>query len=100
MSSLNIHLHLQSKDCNVPNIFFSKDGKACVPFGTDEGRSYAVLYEFLEGEEVDPERDAEEIGRLLGRFHNAMAEYTGELQIPGKEFFCRALSRDFTEEKL
>ena len=87
MSSLDIHLHLQSRDCNVPKIIFSKDGKAIVPFGTMEEKSYAVLYEFLEGEEVDPEQDAEEIGRLLGKFHNAMAEYKGELQVPGKEFF-------------
>jgi len=42
---------------------------------------------FLEGEEVSPEQDAEEIGRLLGKFHNVMAEYTGQLQEPGKDFF-------------
>lgn len=87
MNSLDIHLYLQSKDCNVPKIIFSKDGNACVPLGTTDERSYAVLYEFLEGDEVDPEQDAEEIGRLLGCFHNAMTEYAGKLQNPGKEFF-------------
>lgn len=87
MSSLDIHLYLQSRDCNVPKIIFSKDGKACVPFGAKEEKSNAVLYEFLEGEEVSPEQDAEEIGRLLGKFHNVMAEYTGQLQEPGKDFF-------------
>lgn len=87
MSSLDIHLHLQSKDCNVPKIIFSKNGNACVPFGKKVEKSYAVLYEFLEGEEVNPKQDAEEIGRLLGKFHNVMAGYTGELQEPGKEFF-------------
>lgn len=87
MNSLDIHLYLQSKDCNVPKIVFAKDGAACVPLGDNEEKSYAVLYEFLEGEEVDPEQDAEEIGRLLGRFHNVMEEYVGELWTPEKEFF-------------
>jgi Ser/Thr protein kinase RdoA (MazF antagonist) len=87
MNSLDIHLYLQSKDCNVPKIIFSKDGNACVPLGDKYEKSYAVLYEFLEGEEVDPEQDAEEIGRLLGRFHNVMEEYVGELRTLGKEFF-------------
>ncbi len=87
MSSLDIHLHLQSKDCNVPKIIFSKNGNACVPFGTKDEKSYAVLYEFLEGEEVTPEQDAEEIGRLLGKFHNVMTEYAGKLQEAEKDFF-------------
>lgn len=87
MNSLDIHLYLQSKDCNVPKVIFTRGGKASVPFGPEEEKRYAVLYEFLEGEEVDPERDAEEIGRLLGRFHNVMEAYAGELQTPGKEFF-------------
>ena len=87
MSSLEIHMYLQSKDGTVPAIIFSKEGKACVPYGVEEDKCYAVLYEFLEGDEVDPEQDAEQIGRLLGRFHNTMEEYTGELPQPGKEFF-------------
>lgn len=87
MSSLNIHLYLQSKECNVPKIIFTRDGKACTLFGAEEEKRYAVLYEFLEGEEVNPEQDAEEIGRLLGQFHNAMTVYTGELKEQGKDFF-------------
>lgn len=87
MSSLDIHLYLQLNGCNVPKIIFTRAGKAYTLHGKEEEKRYAVLYEFLEGEEVDPEQDAEEIGRLLGKFHNAMAAYTGELQEPGKEFF-------------
>lgn len=85
-SSLEIHLYLQSKGCNVPKIIFTREGKACIPIG-EEDRRYAVLYEFLEGEEVAPEQDAEEIGRLLGRFHNVMTVYAGELKERGKDFF-------------
>ena len=67
MSSLDIHLYLQSRDCNVPKIIFSKDGNACVPFGAKEEKHYALLYEFLEGEEVNPEQDAEELLQDLGK---------------------------------
>jgi len=87
MSSLDIHLYLQSKECNVPKIIFTRDGNAHVPIGNAEEKRYAVLYEFLEGEEVNPEQDAEEIGRLLGQFHYVMESYTGELKKQDRHFF-------------
>lgn len=87
VSSLDIHLYLQSKDCNVPRIIFTQDGNACTPLGKDEEKKYGVLYEFLEGDEVNPEQDAEEIGKLLGKFHAVMESYAGELKKQDRHFF-------------
>ena len=40
---------------------------------------FYVLYEFVEGEEVNPEQDAEMIGAFVGKLHNTMKGYPGKL---------------------
>lgn len=46
-----------------------------------------VLYEYLEGGDCEPERDAEAIGRLAGRLHRLMGEYPGPLPVRGRGFY-------------
>ena len=46
-----------------------------------------ILYAFIEGDNADPEKDAEEIGALVGRLHHAMKSYTGKLIKRDKHFF-------------
>ena len=77
--SLDIHLFLQKQGFDVPLIIFTKDGLPCVQVSGEEGNCFYVLYEFIEGEEVDPEQDAEMIGAFIGKLHSVMKGYPGEL---------------------
>ena len=77
--SLDIHLFLLSQDFSVPRIIFTKDGSPCVQASDEEGKFFYVLYEFIEGEEADPEQDAEMIGAFIGKLHHVMKGYPGKL---------------------
>lgn len=78
-----IQVFLQERGFPVPTVRFTKDGASCVCCG--EG--LLVLYDFLEGEDSQPERDIESIGALVGRLHREMRAYTGPLPVRGKEFY-------------
>ncbi len=77
--SLDIHLYLQEQGFDVPPVIFTKDGSPCMQASDAEGKYFYVLYEFIEGVEVDPESDAERIGAFIGRLHQVMKGYPGEL---------------------
>ena len=87
VKSLNIHLFLQKQDFAVPQIIFTKDGRPYVQVNDEAGAYFYVLYEFLEGEEVDPEQDAEEIGAFIGKLHSVMKGYPGELIKNDKHYY-------------
>lgn len=67
----------------MPPVIFTKDNLPYVRM--DNG--LFILYEFVEGSESNPEQDAEAIGALIGKLHNMMKEYTGELVKRDKHFF-------------
>ena len=46
-----------------------------------------ILYEFIKGDESDPDRDIEVIGRVIGKLHDLMKKYPGELIGRNKHFF-------------
>lgn len=77
--SLDIHLFLQKQGFAVPQIIFTKDGFPCVQVSDKEGNYFYILYEFIEGKEVDPEKDAEILGAFIGKLHSVMKRYPGEL---------------------
>ncbi len=85
--SLDIHLFLQSKGFSVPTILFTKEGCPCVDINDESGRYFYVLYEFVEGKEVDPEEDAEHIGAFIGKLHSVMKDYSGKLQKNDKYYY-------------
>ncbi len=85
--SLDIHLFLQSQGFSVPKILYTKDGQPCVNVNDGEGRYFYVLYGFVEGEEVDPEADAEIIGAFVGKLHRVMKDYPGELVKKDKYYY-------------
>ncbi len=85
--SLDIHLFLQKQGFAVPQIIFTKDGFPCVQVSDEEGACFYVLYEFIEGEEVNPEQDAEIIGAFIGKLHSVMKEYPGELIKKDKHYY-------------
>lgn len=77
--SVEVHLYLQSERFAVPRIIFTKDDQPYVQINEDEEMYLVILYEFLEGEAVNQETDAGQIGELLGRFHMIMSGYKGKL---------------------
>jgi Ser/Thr protein kinase RdoA (MazF antagonist) len=82
-SGADIQLFLQGKEFPVPPIILTKEATPYVK--TDE--HMLILYTFIEGENADPERDAEAIGALVGKLHHTMKSYTGELIIRSKHFY-------------
>ena len=93
--SLDIHLFLQKQGFAVPQIIFTKGGLSYVQVSDKAGDYFYVLYEFLEGEEVDPEQDAEKIGTFIGKLHNVMKDYSGQLVKNDKHYY---LDRQYSAE--
>lgn len=85
--SLDIHVFLLRQGFSVPPIVFTKDLSPCVPIGGADGRRFGILYDYIEGDECDPETDAEDIGALLGRFHRAMKTYPHPLVKRDRHFY-------------
>ena len=85
--SLDIHLFLQEQGFSVPRILFTKDGSPCVKERGGTGSSFYVLYEFIEGTEVDPEQDAEATGAFVGKLHKTMKGYPGAIPSNGRHYY-------------
>jgi len=84
----DIQLYLQGQGFPVPSIIPAEDGAPCFEA---EGCLY-ILYEYIEGGEVDPERDAEALGALVGQLHRAMKDYPGPLTQQGRSYYIDKLS--------
>lgn len=69
---LKVHLYLQQNHFPVPELLFTRDHSPCAPVTEEDGEHLVLLYEFLEGEEVDVRQDAEVLGTLVGRLHSLM----------------------------
>lgn len=79
----DIQMFLQNQGFSVPAIMASKHGAPYVK--TDD--MLIILYEFIEGADSDPVQDAEAIGELIGRLHQVMKTYPGELIKREKQFY-------------
>lgn len=87
VKSLDIHLFLQNQGFSVPQIIFTRDSLPYVLVNGAEGDFFCVLYEFVEGEEVNPVQDAEIIGAFVGQLRHVMKKYPGELTRHDKQFY-------------
>jgi len=83
ITGADIQVFLQNKGFPVPSIIFTKEN---LPFVRKDD-VLLILYEFIEGNDSDPEQDAETIGALVGRLHQAMKVYPGELVKRDKHFY-------------
>ncbi len=81
--SVEINLYLQQNDFPVPHIFMTSDNGPFIKFGT----YYFVLYEFLEIIEIDMDKDAEEVGALIGKLHHIMNSNSSKLVVHDKLFY-------------
>ena len=86
-SSIDIHLHLLDNGVPAPSIIHTKAGNPYVSVSQPDGVYLYVLYEYLAGGEPDIKKDALELGRLTGRFHQVMQNYPGKLVERSRLFF-------------
>ena len=86
VQSADIHLYLQNYDFAVPPIILTKDEQPYIKTGKDDTTNLLILYEYIAGDEPTDE-DVENVGELVGRFHNLMESYPNELEKQDKHFF-------------
>lgn len=86
-SSVYVNVFLQNNSFPVPNVIFTVEGLPFVESEIESEVHYYILYDYLEGSEIDVKQDAAEIGSLLGRLHQVMSGYKGDLVTHGKEFY-------------
>lgn len=85
--SLDILKYLEEKEFPSPRVILAKNGLPYIEADELNGKTYIVLFEFIEGEEPDEGENVEAIGALVGKLHRIMGEYKGNLQMRHKDFF-------------
>jgi Putative homoserine kinase type II (protein kinase fold) len=85
--SVYIMRYLEGNEFPVPKTILTKSGEAF--FETEFGgeKRLLVLMEYIDGDEPEFEKCASEVGELVGRFHQLMEKYPGEVVMKGKGFF-------------
>ncbi len=78
-----VHNFLQARGFPVTPIVHGRGGLPYVK--TDDG--LCILIEYIEGEDAEPERDAEALGALVGRLHREMRDYPGAFVARDKPFY-------------
>ena len=84
--SIDIQLYLMKNQFPVIPIVLAKNDDAYVETHINDERKIFILYEYIEGEEPDPE-NTEKVGELIGKLHRIMKNFTGELPVRDKYFF-------------
>jgi Ser/Thr protein kinase RdoA (MazF antagonist) len=82
--SLSILMYLKEKQFPSPRIILTKNR---LPHIELDGKTFGVLFEFIDGKEPSEGENIESIGALVGQLHSIMHQYKGELKVHGKEFF-------------
>lgn len=81
--SVEINLFLQQNAFSVPHIHMASCNEPYIRVG----ENYFILYGFLETMEIDMEKDAEEVGALIGKLHHLMHSYHRKLVTHDKSFY-------------
>lgn len=81
--SAGVMTHLRHNGVSVPEVIATRSG---APEFECSGMT-AVLYEFIEGDEVESDGRLSELGDLSRRMAECMAGYRGDVPVHGKEFF-------------
>ena len=79
----DIQLFLQKRAFLVPPIVLTQEGSTHV----NTGEMLFIVYQYIEGSDCDPERDAEAIGALTGRLHREMRAYPSALVKRDEQFY-------------
>lgn len=85
--SLNILMYLEEKGFPSPRVIPAKNRLPYIEVEEPEGKTFWVLFDFIDGGEPEEGEDVETIGALVGQLHSIMGEYKGSIPERGKEFF-------------
>lgn len=67
----------------APKIILTDDN---LPY-CQNGGDWLILFEFIDGADVDNDGEPEQIGELIGKLHPTMRDYSAPLSKRGKEYF-------------
>lgn len=85
--SLDILMYLEDKQFRSPRVIRAIDGLPFTELMDEECVKFAVLFEYVEGQEPNEAEHMERIGALVGQLHKTMSAYHEPLVIREKEFF-------------
>ncbi|MBN2853246.1 MAG: phosphotransferase [Clostridia bacterium] len=85
--SLNVLMHLEKSGFPSPKIILTVIGLPYFDVIDNDDVKSGILFEFIEGEEIDQGEGAEKIGVLVGQMHSIMKSFKEDLPVKGKEFF-------------
>ncbi|MBR5502806.1 MAG: phosphotransferase [Oscillospiraceae bacterium] len=86
--SVAVARYLQQSGFPVPQTVLALNGQAFIEAEIDGETRILVLQQYIaDGDEPDMLKCAEEIGVLVGRFHNMMQQYPAQLHSQDKQFF-------------
>ena len=82
-AGVEVQVFLQGEGFPVPPVILTNEGVPCF----EAGERLYILYEYIEGGEVDPKKDAEALGALVGQLHRVMRGYPGVLAEHDRDFY-------------
>ena len=82
-TGVDVQVFLQRQGFPVPSVLLTEDGAPYV----EDGDCLHILYEFIEGVEADPARNAKALGALVGELHRVMKDYPGTLVRRDKHYY-------------
>ena len=84
LASVDIQLYLIKNSVGVP-IIFTKDNLPCIRMDKQDKKYMYVMYEFIDG--TNNPRSMVKAGEALGKIHNVMNNYPGQMIERGKYYF-------------
>jgi len=85
--SVSIMRYLEGNGFPVPETVLTKSGGAVFETEIEGEKNLIVLMEFIDGDEPELTKCANEVGGLVGSFHQLMEKFPEEALSKGKEFF-------------
>lgn len=87
LNSIDVLRYLARQNYPAARIVDTAAGAPYTTISTPGGKSIAILFARIEGDEPDPDADLPQIARQTGILHNLMDRYEGELARCAKEHY-------------
>lgn len=87
LQSIEIMTYLSNSMYPTANIIVTSNGMPYFTFEDQSERRIGVLYEYIDGMEIDKTHHIYQIGKETGKLHSIMKQYNGNLCFHDKPFF-------------
>lgn len=85
--SIEVIQYLKKLNYPVVSIVPTDEDSLYVKFTVPEGECIGILYDYIDGIELEEKEEIIEIGEQIGGFHNLMEKYPNSLIKRGKDFY-------------